>query len=335
MRGLLALAGVLAGCGVETATGPRAEQCGTCHQAQYAQWQGSRHGQSTSSPVFTALLPRVERAWGATARARCVACHQPGHGGDETIGCVSCHQAIGNRGDANGALVVKLGAPIASRHEPTGHAPHEVATRGFFASASLCGTCHEVRGPGHLDEPTLTEYRATTQATDDSCLGCHFDEGHRFGGLEPSWGAPPEEATSATARARVLLEKALRLEVVLVNGAWTVRLTNRGAAHGVPTGMTSLRDVWVDVKVGAREFPRVMELGARLEDEAGVVALITDATRVTSRSLAAQASREWTVPASPGEKIEATLRARAVREEALVALGLDGAEVPLLEVRAR
>ena len=109
--GLLVLAVVLAGCGVETATGPRAEQCGTCHQAQYAQWQGSRHGQSTSSPVFTALLPRVERAWGATARARCVACHQPGHGGDETIGCVSCHQAIGNRGDANGALVVKLGIP--------------------------------------------------------------------------------------------------------------------------------------------------------------------------------------------------------------------------------
>ncbi len=172
---------VLAGCGAAPSTD--AASCGTCHAQEHTAWSASGHARSTRSPVYAALLPRVEAAWGATARAQWVACHQPGHGGDDAIGCASCHLAVGNRGEANGALVVKEDAPIAGPHDSE-RAPHEVSSRSFFRSASLCGTCHEVR-TAHLEEPTLSEYRASSSAGEDSCARCHLRAGHRIAGLEP------------------------------------------------------------------------------------------------------------------------------------------------------
>ncbi|MFZ5442664.1 MAG: multiheme c-type cytochrome [Myxococcota bacterium] len=318
MRAALASALVLVGC-----AGPLADtdarSCGSCHVEQLANWEGSAHARSTSSPVFQALLPRVEAAWGATARAQCVACHQPGHGGDATIGCASCHLAIGNRGEANGALVVKTTVPVAGPRGDASRAPHEVTRRGFFESASLCGTCHEVQTP-HLVEETLTEYRASSRASEDECASCHFDD-HRFPGLEPKWGQSPEARRAGQEAAVALVARALKLEVT---SSGEVRLTNHGAAHGVPTGQLSLRDLWVDVTVtsadGARtEFPRVIELGARLERDGKEVSLLTDATKVVSRSLHDGESRAWSAP--PG-RLEARLMLRAIREDTLMALGL-------------
>ena len=310
-------------CGDAPEEAARTERCASCHVSAAREWSASRHGQSGNSPVFIALLPHVERAWGANARARCVACHTPGFVNEPAIGCASCHLAVGNRGTFNGAVVVKLDAPIAVRTVPA-NAPHATSARGFLTSASLCGTCHEVRGPAHLDEPTLSEYRAADTRGEDECVSCHFEEGHRFSGLEPRWGGTTAEVEEGTRSAQRLLQRALSLEVA----GTTVRLTNVGATHGVPTGMTAMRDVWVDVTVrdaqGALvKFPRVIELGARLEGSA----LFTDATAIVPRSLAAGQRREWQ---APGVVVEASLHARAYRDEALEALGLGSmaAQVP-------
>lgn len=75
---------------------------------------------------------------------------------------------------------------------------------GLLRSASLCGTCHEVTGPGVFQEPTTTEFRAASQ-DDAACASCHF-EGHAFRGLPR-------------------LAEALRLEV---SRAGDVTLTNGG-----------------------------------------------------------------------------------------------------------
>lgn len=61
--------------------------------------------------------------------------------------------------------------------------------------------------------------------------------------------------------------------------------------HAVPTGVAMLRDVWVDVEVrdakgGVFGVSRLFDLRARLEREALPVALITEATRITSGALA-------------------------------------------------
>jgi hypothetical protein len=286
--------------------------------------------------VFEAMLPSVEKAWGSVAKARCVACHSPGHGGEATIGCVSCHAAIGNRGDGNGALVVDLQAPLAG---PEGHqtSAHRTTTRGFLTSASLCGTCHEVHGPGLLEEPTLTEFRAAPFG--DSCLSCHGEGDHRFVGLDPPWGASADEATLAAEASRELLSRALQLEVVRAESGVVVRLTNEKTGHAVPTGITALRDVWVDVELTdasgvVTQRPRVLELGSRMTREGLEVALPTEATKIESRALAWGASREWQLQLPADVAVVATLRARAVRESTLMALGLEAraAEVPTLDI---
>lgn len=319
---------LVSSCAVSSVHEGRTSECGTCHTKQKDEWSSSRHALSGQSPVFVALLPKVEASWGRNARAQCEACHQPGHVDEKFIGCASCHLAVGNRGDSNGQLVVDVNAPVATRNAPK-NAPHTLTNRRFFAAPNLCGTCHEVKGPGHLDEPTLTEFFASPTEAGQTCTNCHFDEGHRFVGLSPAWGLSKSERDEATKRSEQLLSRALKLVVT----EREVTITNVGAAHGVPTGMTAVRDVWVEVTFmlnGERVVQRVLELGAKLEGANGDVALFTDATKITSRSLKFNESRSWTAPVGASE-VKAVINARAIREETLRALGLDGNDVPTLQ----
>lgn len=347
MRALLLFL-LFAGCGVAPTLphGADAASCGTCHAKQLETWSSSAHARGTASPVFQALLPRVEAAWGKAARQQCVSCHSPGHSPDEGVSCVSCHAAIGNRGEQNGALVVDLERPLASTKTRLQNDAHAVAPRGLLGSASLCGTCHEVHGPGLFDERTLTEFRGAPG--DDSCLSCHEvggAEGHRFSGVDPAWGAAESERAEADALARSLWAKGLELTVEGVGQGVRVTLTNQ-ARHAVPTGVAMLRDVWVDLEVRDAkgkvfDVPRLLDLRATLEREGAPVALITDASRVVSGSLAPGASRSmtWSRPVGVSAVLElnVVVRARAVRSEVLEALELRGRadEVTTHEVARR
>ncbi|MBL8917559.1 MAG: hypothetical protein JNJ54_01750 [Myxococcaceae bacterium] len=336
----LALVLLAVGCGGATGLphGADASSCGTCHASQHAAWSRSRHALSLGSPVFNALLPRVEAAWGRAAKDRCVSCHAPGHGGDESIGCVSCHGAIGNRGEANGALVVNLDAPLGSMTRVVSNDAHAVRPRGLLGSASLCGTCHEVHGPGLFNEHTLTELRASPGA--DSCITCHEAKSHRFAGVDPAWDGTPAERAEADERARELWASALELELRTTSTGVEVTLTNPGR-HAVPTGVAMLRDVWVDLEVrGARrlEATRVIDLRARVLSGEQTVALVTDASRVEEAALLPGASRTFTWTPPPGAdgvlEVRAVVKARAFRDDVLHALGLEArvAEVTTLEV---
>lgn len=298
----LAAALLLVACGRPLEVGTRAADCGTCHAAQHDAWSTSSHAKSGASDVFRALLPRVETAWGPVARARCETCHTPRHSEDEGITCVSCHSAVGNRGEHDGQVVVDLNAPLAGPTAPA-TAPHAVTRRGLLSSASLCITCHEVTGPGVFDEPTGSEFRASG-AEDAACAQCHL-EGHRFEGL-------------------ALLEKALKVEASL---SGEVAVTNVGAAHSVPTGIALLRDIWVDVDFeladgGTVQVPRVLELGSRLSHAGMPVALPTEADAVTSRALKAKERRVVQLAVPPGARgVQAHVRSRAIRADVLEALG--------------
>ncbi|MEW6431541.1 MAG: multiheme c-type cytochrome [Myxococcota bacterium] len=342
---LLAALGLasLLGCGAAALPhGADAASCGTCHAAQHAAWSTTAHASSAASPVLLALLPRVEAAWGPSARARCVACHAPGFGGDDGIGCVACHGAVGNRGMANGALVVSVDAPLAGTRAVR-NAAHDVAPRGFLRASALCGTCHEVHGPGLLEEPTHAEFTASRFTDGDDCITCHVardGDRHALVSVDPPWGASGVKAARAASATTALWAKALSLSVTVVPGTAVVRLENTGAGHAVPTGATHLRDAWVDVQLtgagGARvTVPRVMELGAQLTREGREVPLVTDADAVTPRSLAPGEVRAVSVRLPSGTvAVRAVLSARAVRAAALDALGLSAlaGEVPVLGV---
>lgn len=360
MRWLVAPLGAalgLAACaGDPLPDGARAEDCGSCHRVEYKAWSTSRLAvgadAKATSPVFKALLPRVEAAWGSVARARCVSCHSPGFGGDHGVGCVACHAAVGNRGVQNGALVVDLGAPLAASRPPGAETTaHDTEVREYLTSPELCGTCHVVHGPGLFEEVTLGELQASGKP-DRACTSCHMpktaggEADHRFTGVDPAWGADPESAAAAAAESTALLGRAVTLEMVeMVDGASgvEVRLTNTGGGHAVPTGVSFLRDLWVDVRVVDAEgaifdVPRVIALGARMTRGGKEVDLPTDADTIEGRVLAPDAAVSAPIEVPAGAVLpvtfEATLRARAVAARVMTALGIEerAGEVPELVV---
>jgi hypothetical protein len=268
---------------------------------------------------------------------------------------VSCHAAVGNTAEHGGRLLVDLDRPVAG---PTGAtapgSPHASRRGDFLTSPSLCGTCHEVVGPGLFDEPTLAEYRASgLPAIGATCVSCHMPDvetptgpprrSHRLAGVDPPWGASPRAAAEAAERTRALLADALALWIEPHAGGATVIVENAGAGHAVPTGVSFLRDVWIDGRaVDANgvetHHRRALSLGAQLLHEDREVALITDADRVEPRGLALgeHASVEIALPAGAARPVlvEATLRARAIREDVLTALELTdrSPEIPELVV---
>jgi len=340
-----------------------ASACGECHTTEYAAWATSRLATSGSSPVFKALSASAASAWGPSAQARCVACHQPGYGGDHGIGCVSCHAATGNLADRDGLLTVDVTAPVSGPFSAALPTPaHGSQAYGFLESADLCGTCHEVTGPGLFHETTLDEYSASSAATAGAvCATCHMpalSQGpiavgltnkrtrtdHSFVGVDPPWAASAIDQQTAAHRTLELLRLGLTLTAVAAHDGQgiDVSLTN-SAGHATPTGVAFLRDIWVDVDfIGSdgttASVPSVLELGAQPTRSGQPVALITQADAIESHALAAGATISVHVVAGPtvSSPIRAviTLRARAVRPAVLEALALEdaGTEVPTHEV---
>ncbi len=355
----------LSGCAKEV-SGPRRDaECAACHASQALAHGASAHARSDASPVFEALLPRVEEAWGREARARCEGCHAPVHSADGHVACVSCHAAAGNTSPRDGALVVDLDAPLAGPLGST-KSPHGSREGAFLRDAALCVTCHEVTGPELFVEPTGTEHEDhLSKGGTKGCLDCHLPalspgraalggpadrplRDHAMVGLSPAWGAPAAERATRALAAQELLAQALSLEAWAEGGALRVRLTNVGAGHAVPTGATLFREVWVAVEAldasGGVALTRgvgspldaPLRLGATLTHEGVPVLLPTQADAVELGVLAPREAREAAV-VLPLAAASARVRllARAVRPEVLEALvlGARAEEVPLLVAR--
>lgn len=346
---LLGLA-LLVGCASHSAIDmpTSAAACSVCHADHGREFAASPHARSPRSPVFEALLPRVEASWGATARARCVGCHAPAHGDDGTVTCVSCHAAVGDRGAHDARLVVDLGAPILGSFA-TDAAPHATRTSGLLGASELCATCHEVSGPNLFVEHTGAEHASAVEATAaPECAHCHLPSAgtgpvapggpdrtrhdHRFVGLDPAWEGTSEEQAAALEASRALLASALELR--FAEGA--LELENVGAAHAVPTGVAFLRDVWVDLELthadGCSETrARAIELGDRPMRAEQPVALPTDADRIEARHLLPFEVRRVALDADVVHA-HAVLRFRGIRADALEALHIDPALAPSVDV---
>jgi len=192
--------------------------CASCHAAEVAQWQTSRHAVAWRDPIFQGEFAHGRLAW-------CVGCHAP-LAADKTapreddarvaqgVGCDACHARDGRMVSA------RRGA----------NSPHATIVDPSFASPALCARCHQFNFPvlgerGRLirytDEPmqaTVAEWRASGSGAD--CLDCHADRGHAFPGSHDA-----ERVASA-----------LAIDVCATSDTIEVAIANRGAGHNVPSG---------------------------------------------------------------------------------------------------
>ncbi|HSK47924.1 MAG TPA: multiheme c-type cytochrome [Coriobacteriia bacterium] len=283
--------------------------CG-CHSDRIAEWSASLHAQALVDPVFLVKLDQAQKETNGEVGAFCLKCHGPvatmtGEIGKtmtfasaEAVACTFCHQVVGLKGRPGNVshLVEADGTRRAQIEEPA--APHAAAYSSLHATAEICGGCHNVDHPAngtHL-ESTYREWSESPYADEGVvCQDCHMS--HRPGEVGP---APGQACSTGPQRERIyrmsfigatvaqgdaegataLLKSAAKLELAVPeivapgeNASATVTITNVGAGHYLPTGLTEVREMWLSVYAendeGQRNEIGRHDFGTELKDAKG------------------------------------------------------------------
>jgi hypothetical protein len=284
--------------------------CG-CHSALIEQWAPSMHAQALTDPLYLTKLEEAQEATDGKLGAFCNTCHGPiatmtGEmaSGDlsevsaEAVTCSFCHLATSNQGEpANVSHLVTLdGVRRAQLKDP--QAPHPAAYSEFHEKAELCGGCHNVNHPvnGMHLETTYTEWKQGPYSGEGiTCQDCHMSSAPGTigptAGVAAAGGPQRDNISKMTfvggqvalgpsdvATARLQSAAQIELEVPEIVPAGqdaqvAVTITNSGAGHYLPTGVTEVRQMWLEVSAEAPdgEITKVGEriFGTILEDEKG------------------------------------------------------------------
>lgn len=260
--------------------------CG-CHAALLTQWQQSMHAKALADPLFQLKLEEGEAATGGALGPYCNGCHAPiavmageltsvdqsnvSKVGAEGIVCDFCHQVSGTDGPLGNTSVLVTGDGIKLAQLKDPQAPHAAAYSQFHETAEFCGNCHNVDHPGngmHL-EATYTEWKNGPYAAEGIvCQDCHMTPGAGVTKPNPGKAAsmgPDREhiytmtfaggnvglgdAVLAEERLKAAAELTLEVPEVVESGevALTTTITNVGAGHYLPTGLTEVRQMWLEV----------------------------------------------------------------------------------------
>lgn len=272
--------------GVNPAAFEPAYACG-CHGTLVEDWQPSMHAKALSDPLYLTKLAEAEKATGGTIGPFCNKCHGPGatmtgemgsgkdrsDGTNEGVNCSFCHQVIGLKPGIIGNtshLVDPSGVRRAQIKEPK--APHAAEFSELHTTAEFCGGCHNVLHPvnGMHLEATYKEWSESPYAKEGIvCQDCHMSikpgvVGPTKGTAAP--GAPERDniyqmtfvganvaqgpAEASTALLKSAAEVKLEIPEIVPPGettSATVTITNVGAGHYLPTGLTEVREMWLEV----------------------------------------------------------------------------------------
>jgi hypothetical protein len=196
--------------------------CAGCHPAAVNEWRQSQHAISYTNGIFQSEFKPSRQAW-----------------------CVSCHGPLAKdpiEVDDQDSLV-KQGVSCAACHFPKGEmvstqkregSPHETRVDPTFGAPDFCGGCHQFNFPilgkyGVLErytqypmQETLNQYVQSGMADTLTCLDCHA----RTPGKHRYPGSHNLETLQST----------LRTEACFDGTSVQVRITNKEAAHHVPSG---------------------------------------------------------------------------------------------------
>jgi DNA-binding beta-propeller fold protein YncE len=232
--------------------------CGDCHKAEYAAWTKSVHAHAAEDPMVLYGVGVEMGLIGEQGSRVCAGCHDPvsARVGDVAfqarrgVTCLGCHDVDREiRAGGNGDLQ-------ATAYDWTiEHKARGIASLDKLRQPEFCGGCHEqfVPGTGLAVIGTLDEYHASPYVGSTRCLECHMAKDakgvadHRFPGGNVFLGERFGDAALVQAQ-KASLSLAVSLQARRVSGGVMVTVRNRGAAHGFPTGVTDIREPWVEVQ---------------------------------------------------------------------------------------
>jgi hypothetical protein len=275
-------------------------QC-VCHGMLLDDWQQAMHSKALDDPLFKVKVAEVDEATGGKFGKFCRRCHGPvanmtsqdglaekSPAASQGVVCSFCHQVSG---------MSKRLANVPHLLEPTGmmraqlkdaQAPHFTSYSALHESSRICGGCHNVDHPfnGMALETTYDEWKKSPQARKGlQCQDCHMSETPPLVGPTVGFAAEaaPERdniyrmtfagaqvALGNAQRATALLQSAAEIEmeapdiVSAGTGAEAVvMVTNVGAGHYLPTGVTDIRQMWLTVSI-VDDSGEETELGRRV-----------------------------------------------------------------------
>jgi DNA-binding beta-propeller fold protein YncE len=259
-----------------------ADWCGKCHQAEYKAWQKSAHAHSAQDAMVKYGMGVEQQLRGQQYSRQCAGCHDPvslraGDGSMKSgrgITCLGCHDVT---------RLIRAGGNSdmeATSHDWTQvHLQRASASLAYLKSPEFCAVCHQqfVPGTGILGIDTLGEWQSSPFAStaglgveDDggsgspllsghggtgstTCVDCHMpDDGtgthdHAApGGNVYVAQAFGENDFAATVGQK--LSSAIQLQATASTDGIHVLVMNVGAGHSFPTGVTDVREPWVEVQ---------------------------------------------------------------------------------------
>jgi len=242
------------------------------------------HAKAIKDPIYTLKRDRGDKETNGTVGKFCDGCHAPvaimagedasNAGGlpaqsKEGIGCDFCHQISGSTTPLGNASIEVIPDGVRRAQLEDAKASHPTAYSKFHATAEFCGNCHNVNHPanGLALEATYTEWKNSPYAKDGIvCQDCHMTPG-----AGPTTN-PGTSAAGAPARNHIFnmtfaggnvglgdsklaeerLKGAATLDIVVNDivpkgskATATVTITNSGAGHYLPTGLTDTRRMWL------------------------------------------------------------------------------------------
>lgn len=359
---------------------PASAGCG-CHSELVGQWEPSMHQQALTDPIYLSKLAETDEATGGEVTPFCLQCHSPiavmageadglDHSGVSDVGregvtCTFCHHVTGTTDPLGNAsqIVSEQDVRVAQLKDP--QAPHAAAYSQFHETAEFCGSCHNVDHPTsgvHL-ESTYTEWSEGPYAAQGVvCQDCHMTPGPGVTKPNPGKAAstgPDREhiyimtfaggnvALGDAVRAEERLKAAATLELdvpeVVESGEVpvTTTITNSGAGHYLPTGLTEVRQMWLEVTATDENGTEILnerrEFGTIMEDADGnhpaemwEAAAIYSDDRIPPQE---STSNEYSFPMTSGPvTVKAALYYRSCSEEIADKAGVDVPTTTMAEV---
>jgi Cytochrome c554 and c-prime len=311
--------------------------CGTCHRDIYQMWRSSAHAGAMEDVVFFEAYQETAAQDPATARL-CLDCHAPltrvqpdptlaAQATWDGVSCDACHSLVSVELAAGGARqvfepgIVKRG-PIRDAVSMG----HETLYSALHTSALVCAGCHEFQN--REATPIITTYSEWQESAagraGKTCQVCHMTA-TRADVVDPKVKRVTGEVNlhqMPGGHSLVQLNRALE---VAMDAIWqgdglelSVRLTNKGAGHAVPTGMPGRRVILaVSVRtsdghsfVSRRVYTKTFHDGeGQVITRDGAVFAPGVRLGTDSRIKADEARTEtFTVPVSPGASAHVDLK---------------------------
>lgn len=234
--------------------------CGQCHSAEYKAWELSAHAHSAKDTMVFYGMGVEQALRGKQYSRQCAGCHDPVslRLGDSSLSsgrgitCLGCHDVT---------RLIRAGGnsdmESASHDWTQAHAQRAAASLQYLKSPDFCAVCHQqfVPGDGIVAINTLHEWQSSSfAASGKTCVDCHVPDtgdGYTHDHSMPGgnvYMAQKFGETDFAAKVQAKLASAITLTAAYGGDGVHVVVMNTGAGHAFPTGVTDIREPWVEVQ---------------------------------------------------------------------------------------